>query len=128
MAVDQCELEQQWMIEPALAYRVARVMERWQREMGTEIRVISGFRTASEQESLRRRGRPAASVDRSNHTVCPARAVDLYIGPLPTNVQKLRLGVMVFDEGLRWGGGSPVNPDTGIPSDWNHVDLGPRPS
>lgn len=28
--------------------------------------------------------------------------------------------------GLRVGGGSAVDPGTGIPSDWNHVDTGAR--
>lgn len=34
-------------------------------------------------------------------------------------------GQWVMKSGLRWGGGSKLL-ETGLPSDWQHVDLGPR--
>lgn len=42
-----------------------------------------------------------------------------------TNSVKARLGAEATHVGFRWGGGSPVDPETGIPSDWNHLDGGP---
>lgn len=62
----------------------------------------------------------------SNHTSCPATAIDVSIGFAPTNVLKATLGRVGILAGLRWGGGSPVDRQTGIPSDWNHFDIGPR--
>lgn len=106
--------------------RVARMATRFKLETGRSVSIISGYRSPEKQRELKRQGRPAAPVDVSNHTSCPATAVDVRIGLAPTNVMKAILGRIAVEEGLRWGGGSPVNPETGIPSDWNHFDVGPR--
>lgn len=124
---DACDLEREWRIDPDLASRVAILLTRASSALGITVRVISGYRTVLHQLELRKQGRPAAHPDISNHTFCPARAVDLSLGFAPTNVQKATLGRIGTEVGLRWGGGSTVDPMTGIPSDWNHFDLGPRP-
>lgn len=120
------QLAQGWTITPQLALLVAQLEQLVRQEIGRDLEVISGYRTVEEQIALARAGRPAADPDLSNHTRCPATAVDVRIGALPTNAQKARLGALAQGLGLRWGGGSPVDPQTGIPSDWNHFDLGPR--
>ena len=93
------------------------------------LQITSGYRSPARQEELGREGYPTAPVHLSNHTVCPARAVDVAIVGVAvvTDEHKWALGAAAQAEGLRWGGGSPVNPQTGIPSDWVHLDLGPRP-
>jgi len=88
--------------------------------------IISGFRTAEKQRALAAEGRPTADVDRSTHTTCPATGADLLPAVARTLVVQAQFGEAAVIAGLRWGGGSPVDPNTGIPSDWNHVDLGPR--
>ena len=90
------------------------------------IQVISGFRTDRKQRDLGRRGRPAAPINISTHTSCPATGMDLRIVGIPVRVEKHILGRIAVFNGLRWGGGSPINPETLLPSDWNHFDLGPR--
>lgn len=86
--------------------------------------VISGYRTATAQAGLERAGRPAARDDLSTHRSDPATGVDLSLGPFPTQQQKITLGRIAEAIGLRWGGGSPIV--NGIPTDWNHFDVGPR--
>lgn len=102
-------------------------MDRLFRERtGHDLEVISGYRTPEAQKALAKRGRPAAPVPLSNHTICPARGADLRIvGAIPSQEMKKEFGRAAEDAGLRWGGGSARDAD-GIPSDWNHVDLGPR--
>jgi len=90
------------------------------------VSIISGERTVREQDALRRSGRPTADNDKSTHLDCPATGSDLMPQIAVTNVVKARLGAEMVLAGLRWGGGSPVDPETGIPADWNHFDLGPR--
>lgn len=91
-----------------------------------QLSIISGFRSREEQDQLRREGRPAADEMASTHRTCPATGADLYLGLQATNTLKAQFGAAVRLVGLRWGGGSPIDPGTGIPSDWNHVDLGAR--
>lgn len=117
-----CELADRWQISDVLATRLRQLAAR----LEFPITIISGFRTAEEQLELGRAGRPAAPVEVSTHTSCPATGADLMPTIAVTNVVKARLGAEAVLVGLRWGGGSPVDPETGIPSDWNHVDLGPR--
>lgn len=50
----------------------------------------------------------------------------MWVSGFPVNQYKVELGVAAVENGLRWGGGSPRDPETGIPRDWNHVDTGPR--
>jgi len=97
----------------------------YEEETGGTVEIISGLRTRSEQLALARRGRPAARDDLSTHRSCPATGIDISLGLAPTRIQKATWGRIVTFLGLRWGGGSA--PDQGgIPSDWQHVDLGPR--
>lgn len=98
----------------------------WEQQTRIGIQIISGFRTVAEQIELGRQGRPAADPSRSTHTTCPATGIDFRINGFVTTLMKARFGTIAVMNGLRWGGGSPVDPSTGIPSDWNHVDLGPR--
>lgn len=119
-------IQADWKLDPRLAAAIARVIFRGSTAIGRTIRIISGFRSIQEQLELKRQGRPAADPNVSTHTMCPATGVDLSIGFAPTTTQKAILGRIAVEEGLRWGGGSAVDPETGIPSDWNHFDLGPR--
>ena len=85
-----------------------------------------------ESFGVRAEGRPTADNDRSTHVApCPATGADLWPSVTPINVVVARLGAEAVHAGLRWGGGSPVGSKDsdapGIPSDWQHVDLGPVP-
>lgn len=120
-----CELQERWKIDHRLADKLDVIFEQWSFETRIPIEVISGFRTDAEQLALGRSGRPAAPVDLSTHTMCPATGVDVRIGTLPINTLKVIFGRIAFLNGLRVGGGGPVD-DDGIFIDWNHVDLGPR--
>jgi hypothetical protein len=122
---DPCRLASRWLVRQDVLERTIRAAQQFEAETGRKVWIISGYRTPAEQRDLKRQGRPAAAVDLSNHTSCPATAVDVSLGFVPTNVLKATWGRIVVENGLRWGGGSPVD-DVGIPSDWNHVDLGPR--
>jgi hypothetical protein len=121
-----CDVSIQWLIHYDLARMLRGVAEQWERETGRDFWLISGYRSAAEQAQLAEEGRPTAPDDRSTHRTCPATGVDVWIGPLPTNAMKATLGRIVGDHGLRWGGGSRVDAETGIPLDWNHLDMGPR--
>ena len=120
-----CEFQQEWALDTRLADRLDNVFADWERETRIPIRIISGFRSDAEQIELGRKGRPTAPVSRSTHTVCPAQGADIRISGFVTRLMKARFGRIAVMNGLRWGGGSPVD-DVGIPSDWNHLDLGPR--
>lgn len=117
-----CELTERWRISRELAQALVHIA----RNLPFGVQIISGHRTEEEQENLREEGRPAAPPGRSTHTSCPATGADLRLTIPPANQVKIELGRVARLAGLRWGGGSPIDPDTGIPSDWNHFDLGPR--
>jgi len=119
---DPCALAQRWGISDELAIRLLVAASR----LEFPVSIISGLRTQREQEALRRARRPVADPDKSTHLSCPASGADVMPQIAVTNVVKARLGAEGVLAGLRWGGGSPVDPETGIPSDWNHFDLGPR--
>lgn len=114
------------MISRQLALPLSRVLVQWETETSIGIEVISGHRTPLEQDRLRAQGRPTASNLTSTHLTCPATGADVTILSFVTSLMKARFGRIVIENGLRWGGGSKVDPTTGIPSDWNHVDTGPR--
>jgi len=123
----QRELQCEWRLSPELARKLAFVMIDWQRETAIPMDVISGMRTRAEQQALIDSGRPAAPIHLSTHVMCPATGADVRMGySFMTGMMKATFGRIVRMNGLRWGGGSPIDPSTGIPSDWNHVDLGPR--
>ncbi len=115
-----------WSLSARLADRLFHVMIQWEQETRIPITVISGFRTRRQQEDLARSGRPTAPFSLSTHTVCPSEGADLKISTFVTTAMKAQFGRIVVMNGLRWGGGSAVDPKTGIPSDWQHVDTGPR--
>lgn len=118
---DPCEISTRWKLDD----RVARALVRMASRLPFGFRIISGHRTREEQLELARQGRPAAPDHLSTHRSCPATGVDIWPDVEPTRPVKATLGAAAMEQGLRWGGGSPVD-DTGIPSDWNHFDLGPR--
>ncbi len=120
---DACLMSIRWGIAEELASR----LERMASHLEFPVSIISGLRSPAEQNELRRDGRPTADNDVSTHLACPATGADVMPQIHVDNVVKARLGAEGTFAGLRWGGGSPPDPDTGIPSDWNHFDLGPRP-
>lgn len=119
---DYCQLAERWTIHPTLAQKLVAMTY----ELPFAIRIISGYRTPAEQDELRRQGRPTADNDKSTHLSCPATGADLQPAVAATYRVQADLGAAATRQGLRWGGGSPTDPETGIPSDWPHVDLGPR--
>lgn len=119
---DPCGLAVRWQIAPRLASKLVKLAGRV--EFG--IQIISGYRTPQKQTTLAKQGRPTAKVACSTHTWCPATGADLWTLTTPVNTVKARLGSEGVLLGLRWGGGGKMDPETGIPKDWNHFDLGPR--
>ena len=119
--IDPCELVQRWSISEELARRVVEGA----RIFGGPVSIISGHRSEAYQDVLRREGRPTADPGVSTHTECPATGVDLWPQMAITNHVKYELSTSMVIARLRWGGNSKPDKD-GIPSDWNHFDLGPR--
>jgi len=122
---DPCEIAVNWGIDERLAKRIVGAAGLFLMMTRAPVWIISGYRTRYEQSFLGRSGRPAAPDDVSTHRSCPATGVDISLGTLPSRDRKEFWGTLVQLEGLRWGGGSPLD-DNGIPTDWGHVDLGPR--
>lgn len=118
---DPCDIVRRWTVEWEVAARLTTMAGM----VPFDLSIISGYRSPQQQRELREQGRPAAPVELSNHTACPARAVDMRISVTPTRSAKAEFGRAAVMAGFRWGGGSPVD-DAGIPSDWNHLDLGRR--
>lgn len=126
MAPSYAELWQGWGLSCLLASKLYQALIQAEQETGLSWYMVSGYRTPEYQDQLRREGRPTAPPGCSTHTTCPSTGADIGVATFPTNAIKATWGRIASEHGLRWGGGSPVDPDTGIPSDWNHVDLGPR--
>jgi len=124
---DPCDLAETWGVDADVMRRVWLSAVDWERQTGSlrRVQIISGFRTAQEQERLRRQGRPTASDSRSTHRSCPATGVDVNLGFAPSRLEIVLWGNVVLVNGLRWGGGGKVN-EVGVPLDWQHVDRGPR--
>lgn len=124
---DPCELARRWKVSPDTMERVWLSAQDFETETGgRRVDIISGWRSEEEQRRLGRQGRPTAPDDRSTHRSCPATGVDISLGPLPSNFMKATWGRITLVNGLRWGGGGAVDPDSLIPLDWQHVDRGPR--
>lgn len=122
---DPCDLAYRWAVDPSVLSRLILAADDfWEETRGT-VRIISGYRTRQEQARLGRAGRPAARDELSTHRSCPATGVDVNIGLAPIRIDKQIWGRILRFRGLRWGGGSKVDVN-GIPSDWQHVDAGPR--
>ncbi len=105
--------------------RVVASAVEYEQETRGVVEIISGSRTRAEQTALGQRGRPATRDDLSTHRSCPATGVDVSLGPFATRVQKAIWGRIAVLNGLRWGGGGPVD-SGGIPEDFGHVDRGRR--
>lgn len=109
--------------------RVWRAAQRFALETGgIRVWIISGWRSQEEQRRLSRLSRPTAPDSLSTHRSCPATGVDISIQLLTSEFLKVTWGRVASNEGLRWGGGGPVDPKNLIPLDWRHVDTGPRKS
>lgn len=118
--LELCAFQDRWMIAAVLADRLHCLAYR----LPFGLRIISGFRTLEAQQKLINEGKGAA-LDRSTHVTCPATGADVWPTVEPAGQIKLELGRVARLCGLRWGGGSAPD-ENGIPSDWNHLDLGPR--
>ena len=121
-----CEIANRWKVSVDTIRRVWLAAEDFLVETGRPVSIISGWRTLEQQRRLSREGRPTAPDDRSTHRSCPATGVDISLGLGPTGFMKATWGRITLIHGLRWGGGGPVDPQSGIPIDWQHVDIGPR--
>jgi len=119
-----------WGISLELAERLVRASQDFASTADNilNVSIISGLRTIAEQNRLRveKGGANVADNRLSTHLACPATGADIRISVFPTRTIKLRWLAAARLAGLRTGGGSTVDPETGIPSDWNHVDLGRR--
>ena len=129
---DPCDLVWRWRIDERLARKLI-AMVRASEFAHIGLSIISGARTFEQQRQLELEGRPAADWHRTTHADrdlngCPrlSTGVDVRPGLAAVPEVKVALGRAATFAGLRWGGGSSVDPQTGIPSDWNHLDLGPR--
>jgi len=122
---DPCVLSQTWGVDQNVMDRLFKAAELFTNFTRHPVQIISGYRTYIEQSRLGLSGRPAARDDLSTHRTCPSTGVDISLGPAPPRELKLFWGQMVEVNGLRWGGGTQKD-SLGIPSDWQHVDVGPR--
>jgi len=122
---DACTLSSRWGVDMVVMEKLLLSAQDFEAETRGAVKIVSGLRTAAEQKALRRKGRPTAPDDVSTHLSCPATGVDISLGLFPTRVQKAIWGRIITMNGLRWGGGGPVD-DGGIPIDWQHLDAGPR--
>ncbi len=120
-----CELARRWGVAVDTMKRVAFAAADYQLETGGEVQIVSGSRTPSQQQRLRRMGRPTAPDDQSTHLSCPATGVDVSLGFAPSRFEIATWGRITLVHGLRWGGGGKVD-EAGIPLDWQHVDMGRR--
>jgi len=120
-----CTLAERWVVMPSVMARLHRSAKEFEEETGRAVWIVSGYRTKTEQDALRARGRPTATENRSTHRSCPSTGVDITLGFGPTTEMKHIWARILFMNGLRMGGGSPLDDDL-LPTDWQHVDEGPR--
>ena len=121
-----CDLSSKWLVTPEVMLRAVTAARAFTLNTGREVFIISGWRSSEEQARLGRAGRPTAPDALSTHRSCLATGIDIDLGFLVPEILQARWGAEVVLAGLRWGGGSSIDPLTGIPSDWQHVDTGPR--
>ena len=124
-AGEVCAFRNKWLLHPTLLDKLMRA----QAELPFGLKVRQGHRTRAEYEALKRAGRPVTpTYEMSTHAQCPSQGADMDIEIAVTNVTKALFGSAIVRAGLRWGGrsdGGGIDPETGIPYDWNHVDMGP---
>jgi len=124
-ARSDCDIAHSWGVALDTVRRVRLAAEDFHTETGRQVWIISGFRTEAEQRRLSSQGRPTAADELSTHRSCPATGMDINLGARPSNFLKATWGRFTLVRGLRWGGGGAVA-ESGIPLDWQHVDVGPR--
>ena len=118
---DPCDIAARWGITLNLATRLVMIATK----LPFGLMIISGSRSCEEQDALRESGRPAAACDLSTHVApCPATGADVWPAIGVDDGVKVMIGREALIAGLRWGGGSPLDA-LAIPTDWNHLDLGP---
>ncbi len=123
-----CALASRWGVTADLAGAVVRA----QGELPFDIWIFSGSRGREQQEEV-----SATPFDRSTHADvevngCPRLSTAVDVLPISPalridDVFTAQMGAALTRQGLRWGGGAPVD-DRGIPvanERW-HVDLGAR--
>jgi len=121
LETDACTIAARWGISLNLATRLTMIAD----NLPFGLMIISGSRTCEEQNALRESGRPAADCAASTHVVpCPATGADVWPAIGVDDGVKVMIGREAIIAGLRWGGGSPLDA-LAIPTDWNHLDLGP---
>jgi len=124
---DPCTLARRWKVALDTMERVWLSAQDFEAETGgIRVEIISGWRSREQQARLGQQGRPTAADAFSTHRSCPATGVDVSLGLLPSEFMKATWGRITLINGLRWGGGGPVDEKNGIPLDWQHVDRGPR--
>ena len=122
-------LQEVWGLSLELACRFL-AFRQWLHRMGPPMTVliISGRRTAEDQAELKRRGRPAADPHLSTHVPRPGEVgstgLDIDIWPDHDSAW-VWVSLAAEATGLRHGGGSAID-ESGLPSDKNHLDLGPK--
>lgn len=122
---DFCQVAIRWRITSELALGLVRLAERFESSTGNHLWIISGGRSVAKQLALIDAG-VGAPVELSTHLSCPSTGADVFpFGLHPTTNVRAFLGAAALQSGLRWGGGSSRDAN-GLPSDWNHFDLGPR--
>jgi hypothetical protein len=122
---DACELAEVWGVRPDIMQKVIQAADIYLMQTRSPVWIISGYRTWAEQQRLGTMGRPTADEDKSTHRTCPSTGMDISLGSWVPRDKKEYWGSLVQLVGLRWGGGSKVD-EHGIPSDWQHIDAGPR--
>lgn len=128
--LEGCALSHKWLLEPDFAIRLAGAFQEIRFFLAnTDVWIISGRRSREDQAAID----GSAPFELSTHADtdrngCPrlSTGVDFWVSVFATNNVKATVGSILHRQGLRWGGGSPPDPATGIPSDWNHVDTGRR--
>ena len=123
--LDACQLSERWGLDPRMAEKLLLSAQDFWFETRRSVSIVSGYRTRAEQTALRRKGRPTAPDEISTHRSCPATGADISMGPGLVVTEKHIWGRILFMNGLRWGGGSPLDDDL-VPTDWQHLDAGPR--
>jgi len=120
-----CEISARWAVSLDTIERVRLAAQDFFTETGRQVWIISGWRSREEQRRLSSQGRPTAPDDLSTHRSCPATGIDISLGARPSTFLQATWGRLTVVRGLRWGGGGAVA-ESGIPLDWQHVDVGPR--